>query len=101
MDEPGAVSALIDRGNAGVAALPGKHGRRRTELVSVVVEIPDTPGALARLFGVIDSVGVNIEDISIEHSSVKEVGFLAVQVDPDLAETLRAALQSDGWVVRG
>jgi prephenate dehydrogenase len=100
LDSDTGVANLIERGNAGVAALPGKHGRRAAELVSVVVEIPDTPGALARLFAAIDAADVNVEDISIEHSAFKEVGFLAIQVDPSKADSLRNSLETDGWRVR-
>jgi len=100
LDDPAAVEDLLSRGRAGAAALPGKHGRAASELVPVVVQIPDTPGALARLFADIDRLGVNVEDLSIEHDPVREAGFLAVSVTPERAEPLATALHDAGWLVR-
>ena len=100
LDDPAVVEDVLSRGRAGAAALPGKHGRAASELVSVVVQIPDTPGALARLFADIDAEGVNVEDLNIEHDPVREAGFLAVAVTPERAEPLAEALRARGWLVR-
>ena len=97
---PGAVADLVGRGRAGTQALPGKHGRTAAELVAIVVEIPDAPGALARLFADIEACGVNIEDLSIEHDQVREVGYLAIQIEPDRAEALGEALVARRWSLR-
>ena len=94
------VAEMLQRGRDGAAALPGKHGRAASELISVVVRIPDTPGALARLFTDIEREGVNVEDLSIEHDPVSEVGYLAVQVTPERAESLADALRLADWLVR-
>ena len=100
LDDPASVEDVLKRGRAGAAALPGKHGKAMSELESVVVQIPDTPGALAHLFADIDRLGVNVEDLSIEHDPVREAGFLAVQVTPERAEPLAFALSESGWLVR-
>jgi len=100
LDDPSSVEDVLRRGRAGVDALPGKHGKVRGELVGVVVQIPDTPGALARLFADIDAHGINVEDLSIEHDPVREAGYLSVQVAPERAEPLTAALRSQNWQVR-
>jgi len=100
LDDSAVVEDLLSRGRAGAAALPGKHGRAASELVSVVVQIPDTPGALAHLFADIDAEGVNVEDLNIEHDPVREAGFLAVAVTPERAEPLADALRGRGWLVR-
>ena len=100
LDDPEVVEDLLSRGRAGAAALPGKHGRAASELVSVVVQIPDTPGALAHLFADIDAEGVNVEDLNIEHDPVREAGFLAVAVTPERADPLADALRDRGWLVR-
>jgi prephenate dehydrogenase len=97
---PAAVSDLLRRGNAGVRALPGKHGRPVSELVAVVIEIPDTPGALAHLFRDIEAVGINVEDLSIEHDALRLVGFLSVHVEPERADILRASMREHGWEIR-
>ena len=65
-----------------------------------MVEIPDAPGALARLFRDIEAAGVNVEDLSIDHDQEREVGWLAVQVAPAKASELAAAMTGAGWTVR-
>lgn len=100
LDEPEAIGDLIERGNEGVMDLPGKHGRKPSHMSAVVVEIPDTPGALARLFTDIQAQGINIEDLSIEHGLSREVGYLSVAVDADRAPDLRAAMIRAGWDLR-
>ncbi|MGC3993394.1 MAG: prephenate dehydrogenase [Propionicimonas sp.] len=96
----GDVSAALDRGREGTRALPGKHGLNATSYAHVVVEIPDEPGALARLFRDIEAAGVNIEDLSIDHDVAREVGWLSVQVAPELASDLAGAMGAAGWTVR-
>jgi prephenate dehydrogenase len=100
LDDTAVVADVMRRGQNGVAALPGKHGRARGELVAVVVQIPDTPGALARLFADIEHEGVNVEDLAIEHDPVREAGFLSVQVSPERAQPLADALRAADWLVR-
>jgi prephenate dehydrogenase len=43
---------------------------------------------------------VNIEDLSIDHDLEREVGWLSVQVAPDKADALAAAMTAAGWTVR-
>ena len=100
LDDPDEVRALMERGNRGVRSLPGKHGATVADVEHVVVEIPDAPGALARLFADIDAAGVNVEDVSIDHAPDREVGFLSVQVASVKAEALRIAMVGAGWSVR-
>jgi prephenate dehydrogenase len=95
-----AVADLVKRGNAGVRALPGKHGRPIDESVAVVIEIPDTPGALAHLFRDIEAAGINVEDLSIEHDAIRTVGFLSVHVEPERADALRQKMRDNGWEIR-
>ena len=101
LTDPAIVTDLLERGRTGVAALPGKHGHGRRELVNVVVEIPDAPGALARLFADIQAQDINVEDLTIEHDPVREVGYLGVQVVPERAEPLRQAMRDAGWSLLG
>jgi prephenate dehydrogenase len=67
----------LERGVAGTRKIPGKHGTPAVAYTEVVVAIPDHPGALARLFADVGRAGVNVEDISIEHDPVREIGYLA------------------------
>ena len=80
--------------------LPGKQGGRPVDWAHVVVEIPDTPGSLARLFGDIEAAGVNVEDITIEHDAERRAGWLGVDVSEEAADLLADAMIAAGWNVR-
>jgi len=95
-----AVAALLDRGQAGVARIPGKHGGAPHEFAVVQVVIPDQPGELARLFHATGAAGVNIEDVRIEHSPGLPVGVAELFVRPAEAGVLLDALEAGGWPVR-
>jgi prephenate dehydrogenase len=94
------VAALLDRGQAGVARIPGKHGGAAREFAVVQVVIPDQPGELARLFDATGRAGVNIEDVRIEHSPGLPVGVAELSVRPAEAGLLLEALEAGGWPVR-
>ena len=79
--------------------IPGKHGARPAIYREVVVAIPDAPGALGRLFVDVGDAGVNVEDISIEHDPVREVGYLAISVAPKQYKPLVATMLDHGWTV--
>jgi prephenate dehydrogenase len=99
-DPEKSVEALLDRGRAGVARIPGKHGGAPREFAVVQVVIPDEPGALARLFHASGAAGVNIEDVRIEHSPGLPVGVAELSVRPAEAALLVDALEAGGWPVR-
>lgn len=100
LDDADVVEDALTRGRTGAEALPGKHGSRTRPWTQVVVEIPDEPGSLARLFADIGAAGVNVEDLEIEHDLAREVGFLAVSVAPDREAGLREAMLGAGWSLR-
>ncbi len=95
------VTTLLDRGQAGVARIPGKHGGAPGEFTVVQVVIPDQPGELARLFHATGAAEVNIEDVRIEHSPGLPVGVAELSVRPAEAARLLDALDRGGWPVRG
>ena len=97
---PKSVAGLLDRGQAGVARIPGKHGGEPREFAVVQVVIPDRPGELTRLFDAAGAAGVNIEDVRIEHSPGLPVGVAELSVRPAEADTLLDALEKGGWPVR-
>jgi prephenate dehydrogenase len=99
-DSDKAVAALLDRGQAGVARIPGKHGGAPREFAVVQVVIPDQPGELARLFDATGAAGVNVEDVRIEHSPGLPVGVAELSVRPAEAGVLLDALEAGGWPVR-
>jgi prephenate dehydrogenase len=94
------VTGLLDRGNAGVARIPGKHGGQQREQTVVQVVIKDQPGELARLFHAAGEADVNIEDIRIEHSPGLPVGVAELFVRPAEAARLLDAMEAGGWPVR-
>ncbi|MDO4785221.1 MAG: prephenate dehydrogenase [Propionibacteriaceae bacterium] len=100
LDDPDGLEAVLSRGRAGALSLAGKHGRSAEQLAAVVVEIPDEPRALARLFTDVADLGVNVEDVAIEHDQVRQVGYLAIQVKSDAADQLQGAIVERGWAVR-
>ena len=100
VDSPEALSAFLKHGVEGTRVLPGKHGRTAADYVYVVVEIPDSPGALARLFADVEEAGVNVEDLGIEHDRAREVGYMSIAVEPDKAAALAGAMSSAGWTLR-
>lgn len=93
----GDVLELLEAGRRGTQAIPGKHGMAAIDYAVVTVEIPDAPGSLAKLFADADAAGVNIEDISIEHDKVRQVGRLKIEVLPDRAEPFAELMRERGW----
>jgi prephenate dehydrogenase len=93
-------AALLDRGRAGVARIPGKHGGAPRQFAVVQVVIRDQPGELARLFRAAGAAEVNIEDVRIEHSPGLPVGVAELSVRPAEAGPLLDALEAGGWPVR-
>ena len=61
------LAALLERGNVGTAAIPGKHGGPARAEAGLFVAVPDHPGELARLLADVGEIGVNIEDLRIDH----------------------------------
>lgn len=101
-DDIGAAMAeLIEKGRREVARIPGKHGGARREWEAVTVIVPDSPGHLVRLLSDAAEVGINVEDISIEHSPRQPVGLTTLWVLPQRVSTLVDALEAGGWVVAG
>ena len=95
-----AVAELIGAGNGGVARLPGKHGQS-TQFSSVVVMVDDVPGQLARLLTEIGEIGVNLEDLRLEHSPGAQVGLAEVAIVPEQEERLVTELERRGWTIAG
>ena len=94
------VTGLLDRGRAGAARIPGKHGGQQPDFSVVQVVIADQPGELARLFNAAGAAGVNIEDVRIEHSPGLPVGVAELSVRPDQVGVLLDAMEAGGWPVR-
>ncbi|WCC80891.1 prephenate dehydrogenase [Cutibacterium equinum] len=100
LDDPDRLEEFLGLGQSGARKLAGKHGHQMMATSAVVIEIPDEPGALARLFADVEDAGVNVEDLSVEHDPAREMGFLSIDVAPDRAEQLTVSMRDHGWSVR-
>lgn len=97
LDQPDELERFLAVGQAGAHSLVGKHGHDPLDTVQVTVEIPDEPRALGRLFTDIGEAGFNVEDFELTHDPVREVGYLSIAVERDVAEQLRANIVARGW----
>ncbi len=88
---------MLKRGVAGHGRIPGKHGGPAPAYVVVQVVIGDRPGQLARLFQICDEVGVNVEDVRLEHAPGLPLGIAELSVQPDSAPVLAQALRERDW----
>jgi Prephenate dehydrogenase len=93
------LARTVADGNAGHARIPGKHGAAPTTYATVVVVIPDEPGALGRLLRDVGDAGVNMEDLHLEHGVGQPFGLAELSVLPAAVQPLVKALTSLGWPV--
>ncbi|MFE6688127.1 prephenate dehydrogenase [Streptomyces sp. NPDC057743] len=96
----GGIEDVLRRGNAGRERVPGKHGAAPATYDVVAVYIGDQPGELARIFADAGRVGVNIEDVRIEHATGQQAGFIQLMVEPQAVPVLTAELRERGWSIR-
>jgi prephenate dehydrogenase len=102
LDEPGAtgsprtIAETMAAGNRGVERLPGKHGTT-ARFAQVVVLVDDTPGQIAALLTTIGEIGINLEDLRLEHSPGAQIGIVEVSVVPEQEERLIGELEGRGW----
>jgi prephenate dehydrogenase len=93
------LARTVAAGNAGRALIPGKHGAAPTAYATVIVVVPDEPGALGRLLHDVGESGVNMEDLHLEHGIGQPFGLAELSVLPGAVEPLIAALSLLGWPV--
>ncbi len=101
---PGALASIgkaLDAGNRGVERIPGKHGGKHTEYAQLVVMIEDRAGELGRLFNEVGEIGVNIEELKLEHSPSAQVGLVELFVMPATLARLSGELEARGWRIAG
>lgn len=99
---PGArldLAQLISEGNAGQARIPGKHGGPPQAYSWLTVLVDDKPGQIAQLLTEIGEIGVNVEDLRLDHSSGQNVGMVELSVLPNKHDHLIEALNDRGWRV--
>lgn len=91
------LEELLRCGTTGRGRIPQKEGRPPFELAVVPVEISDRPGVLAQLLADAGAVGVNIEDVRIEHVPDPPRGLVELLVERAAAAPLSAGLRNSGW----
>ncbi len=95
------LTTLLERGNVGTASIPGKHGGPARAETGLFVAVPDHPGELARLLADVGEIGVNIEDLRIDHDPGRPVGLVELTVTSDAVDHLQQSLQARGWSAHG
>ncbi|NUU05912.1 prephenate dehydrogenase [Leifsonia sp. C5G2] len=94
------IAEEIAGGNAGVSRLPGKHGQDR-RYSRFVVMVEDRPGELARLLHELGELGVNMEDLRLEHSPGAPFGLADIAVLPEVVHRTVDDLTERGWRITG
>ncbi len=94
------LAEAIRQGNDGVERLPGKHGQNR-RFEQIVVMVDDRPGQLARLFSELGELGINIEDLRLEHSPGAQFGLAEVSLTPQVVRRAVEGLTERGWRIAG
>jgi prephenate dehydrogenase len=92
---------MLSDARAARRALPGKETATGA-LVDLHLAIPDQPGVIAQVATTIGGLGVNIEDIAIEHAPEGGRGTMRLAIiGPDQARRARTALEALGYEVLG
>jgi prephenate dehydrogenase len=91
------IRSALTRGNQGSALLPGKHGAKPTNYSVVTVIVEDRPGELARLLVEVGEIGVNLEELKLEHSPSSQIGLAELFVLPSSSEKLVEELLVRNW----
>ncbi|POH58174.1 prephenate dehydrogenase [Arthrobacter glacialis] len=99
---PGArldLAQLMAEGNAGQSRIPGKHGGPPQQYSWLTVLVDDKPGQIAKLLTEIGEIGVNVEDLRLDHSAGLQVGMVELSVLPSKRVNLVQDLTERGWKV--
>ncbi|MFG3497068.1 prephenate dehydrogenase [Streptomyces sp. NPDC047928] len=95
-----ALTGVLRRGNSGHACLPVKHGAVPAVFGEVEIGVADEPGELAGIFSAVGRLGVNVEDMTIEHATATRSGLLRLLVDRGEVRRVAERLTEEGWPVR-
>lgn len=95
-DDEGLRAALA-AARAARRSLPGKESVTGV-MVELLLPIPDRPGVIAEVATTVGAVGVNIEDLRIEHAPEGGQGTMVLAIiGPEKAERARVALHARGY----
>jgi prephenate dehydrogenase len=93
-----AIQDFLIAGREGRAKIPGKHGGKSRDYSYVPIVIDDKPGGLANIFNECAAIGVNVEDLFMEHSPGQEVGLITLALSESDAISLQKHLVAKGWL---
>lgn len=99
LDDPAHIAEFIEAGREGRARIPGKHGGKAREYSYLPIVIDDKPGQLAAIFNECATIGVNIEDLNIEHSPGQLSALITLSLSSSDAQLISEHLSSIGWNV--
>ena len=99
IDDQDVIEAFVARGARGRALIPGKHGGKAREYTYLPIVINDKPGQLAAIFNECAVIGVNVEDLSIEHSPGQLSALITLALSSTDATALSLHLSGIGWNV--
>ena len=87
---------LLERAREARMNLPDRFGRP-SQLIELLVPVPDRPGAIADVANTATRLDVNILDLEIMHSTEGLGGVMHLIVEAHRAEQLRDALNEGGF----
>lgn len=93
------LAGAIAAGNEGHDRIPGKHGQAPAKYADITVYMDDEPGSLARLFADVEDLGINVEDVRMDHAPGIMLGSVDISVLPAQAHALVEGLTARGWWV--
>ena len=97
-----ALGEVLGRGVAGTASIPGKHGGPPVPCRAVSSSAcPTTRASWRGCSPTSGDIGVNVEDVRIDHDPGRPVGLVELTVAEDAAAHLRTSLEERGWSVHG
>jgi prephenate dehydrogenase len=99
-DDRVVITDALMRGVQGRSRIPGKHGNDQRDYVVISVLVRDEPGELARLFVAAGALGINLEDVRIEHVLGRPSGLIDLSVKAEVAVALQVGLSEQGFDVR-
>ena len=99
LEDPSHIEKILSQGRIGRELIPGKHGGKAREYSYVPIVIDDKPGQLAAIFNECSTLGVNVEDLIIEHSPGQLSALITLALSGVDARKLSDHLGSIGWNV--
>jgi len=88
---------VLSLGNTGVEKIPGKHGTKHSTYAQVIVMIDDQPGQLAKLLTDVGEIGINLEELKLEHSPSAQIGLVELYIAHDKEQKLISELELRNW----